>query len=63
MIVGLLIALVALCFYVGYKFAANRAVNATLLILEKDNIIRLVNMPDGGIEIYSGTKFYNGVEK
>lgn len=63
MIGGLLVALVALCFYVGYKFAVNRSIEAILLLLEKDNVIRMIDMPDGEIEIYSGTKFYNEVEK
>ena len=61
MIGGLLVALVALCFYVGYKFAVNRSIEAILLLLE--NVIRMIDMPDGEIEIYSGTKFYNEVEK
>ncbi len=63
MIGAFLVILVGLCFYAGYKFALQRAIEQTLMVLEDDDIIRLVNKPNGEIEVYSGTKFYNGVEK
>ena len=42
MIGALLVILVGLCFYAGYKFALQRAIEQTLMVLEDDGIIRLV---------------------
>lgn len=58
-IISLLVFLVGTCFWLGYKYAMNRAFEVTITILEKDNIIRLVEDDEGELEVYSGSKFYN----
>jgi|TARA_R110000796_G_scaffold56071_1_gene130269 hypothetical protein len=55
---GMLLAVVGLSFYAGYKYAYFRVIDSTLTVLQEDNIIQLVELPDGEIEVYSGTKFY-----
>jgi hypothetical protein len=62
-IVVCLLALVGASFYAGYKWAVLRVIESTLQVLQDDNIIRLVEDHNGDIEVYSGTKFYNEVEK
>jgi len=62
-IIVCLLGLVGVSAYAGYKWAVSRVLESTLIVLEQDNIIRLVHLPDGDIEVYSGTKFYNEVEK
>lgn len=62
-IVVCLLALVGASFYAGYKWAVHRVIESTLQVLQDDNIIRLVEDHNGNIEVYSGTKFYNEVEK
>jgi hypothetical protein len=63
MIGSLLISIVGLSFYAGYKYAYYKVIDSTLTVLEEDNIIRLIELSNGEIEVYSGTKFYNGVNK
>ena len=64
MVGSLLLAVVGLSFYAGYKYAYYKVIDTTLMVLEEDNIIRLIELPNGEIEVYSGTKFYrNGVDK
>jgi len=63
MIGSLLISIVGLSFYAGYKYAYYKVIDSTLTVLEEDNIIRLIELPDGDVEVYSGTKFYNGVNR
>ena len=61
---SLLLAVVGLSCYAGYKYAYYKVIDSTLTVLEEDNIIRLIELPDGDVEVYSGTKFYrNGVNK
>ena len=62
-IVVCLLALVGASFYAGYKWAVHRVIESTLQVLQDDNVIRLVEDHNGDIEVYSGTKFYNEVEK
>lgn len=61
-IIGLLVFLVILCFYLGYKYALDKALQITLTVLEEEKIIRLVEI-NGEIEVYSGSKIYNGDDK
>lgn len=63
MIGSLLISIVGLSFYAGYKYAYYKVIDSTLTVLEEDNIIRLIELPDGDVEVYSGTKFYNEVNR
>lgn len=62
-IVVCLLALVGASFYAGYMWTVHRVIDSTLQVLQDDNIIRLVEDHNGDIEVYSGTKFYNEVEK
>tara|TARA_R110000823_G_scaffold245498_1_gene369569 strand:- start:110 stop:313 length:204 start_codon:yes stop_codon:yes gene_type:complete len=55
---GMLLAVVGLSFYAGYKWAYLKVIDSTLTVLHEDNIIQLVELPDGEVEVYSGTKFY-----
>ena len=63
MVGSLLISIVGLSFYAGYKYAYYKVIDSTLTVLEEDNIIRLIELPDGDVEVYSGTKFYNEVNR
>jgi len=47
------------CFYLGHRWALDdiaKVSNRLLLMLEKDNIIRIVKLPNGEEEIYAGSK-------
>ena len=59
----LLVVLMGCVFYAGYEFAIPRVTEQVLEVLRQDHIIRFVEQEDGEIEVYSGYKFYNGVEK
>lgn len=56
---SLLIFLVGMCFWLGYRYALHRAFEVTIKILADDGVIRLVEDEDGETEVYSGSKFYN----
>jgi len=60
-ILGLLL-LVGFSFYAGHEWTLPRVVEDTIHALEEEKIIRFVEKNDGSgeVEIYSGTKFYNG---
>jgi|TARA_R110000796_G_scaffold65603_2_gene151499 hypothetical protein len=58
MMLFLLLVIVGLCFHAGYKWAFTKVIDSTLMALEEDRIIRLIELPNGDTEIYSGTKFY-----
>ena len=63
MVGSLLLAVVGLSCYAGYKYAYYKVIDTTLMVLEEDNIIRLIELPNGEIEVYSGNKFYkNGID-
>lgn len=55
-------SLVFLSFYAGYQFALPRIIENVLDTLHEDKIIRMIEEDDGEVNIYSGTKFYNGVK-
>ena len=54
-----LFALVGLSFYAGHLYAIPRVTEAVLMVLHNDRIIRLIELEDGEVEVYSGSKFYN----
>jgi len=59
-LIGLLLfALVGLSFYAGHQFAIPRVTEMVLMVLHNDRIIRLIELEDGEVEVYSGSKFYN----
>jgi len=55
----LLFTLVGLSFYAGHQYAIPRVTEAVLMVLHNDRIIRLIELEDGEVEVYSGSKFYN----
>lgn len=55
----MLLALVGLSFYAGHQYAIPRVTEAILMVLHNDKIIRLIELDDGEVEVYSGSKFYN----
>lgn len=59
MIAVLLCSLVGACFWLGYQYSIERAVENTLKVLEDEDIIRLIET-NGELEVYSGSKIYDG---